>query len=281
MFFLTILLMFGMFGTLFMLVDMWFPIYLIPMVSMGLKTMGAMLLWIGVGLYIMRSYSTGAHVFIDLPNSNQTICVHQGKSSTKFIKGRKTEPNRIQAKGKGYRGTTTNMNIKDTGLPLNVAGHDVMITSQDIGHNIPLWVADAVDKWKQKYGVRNEEEFLSVYNQIKNIKTHRDLERIEFLQPLLKDADKKFKLYSMKIDDLREMKDLLFDGRVVNVKNYLDWAESATPYDNESIIDSDVSHRISQMGNFLKGQSGDMMKWIIIMFVLVIIGIVAYQGFGV
>jgi hypothetical protein len=272
--------MFGMFGTLFMMVDLWFPITLIPMVSMGLKTMGAMLLWIGVGLYIMRSYSTGAYVFIDLPNSHQTICVHQGKSSTKLIKGRKTEPNRIQAKGKGYRGTSTNMNIKDTGLPLNVAGHDVVITSQDIGHNIPLWVADAVDKWKQKYGVRNEDEFLNLYHQIKNIKTHSDLYDIEFLQPLLKDSDKKFKLYNMKIDDLREMKECLFDGRVVNVKNYLDWSESATPYDNESIIDSDVSHRLSQMSNFLKGQSGDMMKYVIVMGILLMFGVIAYKMIG-
>ena len=280
MFFMTILIMFTAIGFLFLFVDMWFPIFLIPMVSLGLRSTGAILLLVGVMLYIMRSYSTGAHHFIELPNPNSVISLHQGKTNTKIIKGKKQEPNRIEARGKGYRGSRKYMNIKDTGEPLNVAGHDVVISSQDVGHNIPLWIADLVDKWKKRYGIRNEEEFEELYTNLKEIDSHSDLKDIEILKPVMNDMDRRLELMDMDIDDLRDMRELLFDGRTVNVKNYLDWSESATPYDNESIIDSDVSHRLSQMNNFFKGASGDMMKYVIMVFVLIIAAGVAYQMFG-
>jgi len=280
MFFLTILVMFGMFGTLFMMVDLWFPITLIPMVKMGLQTMGAMLLWIGVGLYVMRSYSTGANVFLDLPNSNQTICIHQGKSNARFIRGRKQEPNRISARGKGYRNTSKYMNIKDTGEPFNVAGHDVVVTSQDVGHNFPMWVVDYIDKIKRNWKVKNEGEFFKLYKLIEGVRSHDELFNIPELKPLFVDEGKREYFRSVDLDDLKEMKMLIYDGRVINFKQYLDWSESATPYDNESIIDSDVSHKLSQMQNFLNKPGGDMMRMAIIAGVILMFAVIGYKIVG-
>ncbi|RLF56057.1 MAG: hypothetical protein DRN27_09970 [Thermoplasmata archaeon] len=277
MFFFMLLLMFAMIGCLFAVAGVWFPIPLVPIVEIGIQTTGLMLIWIGIGLYVSRSYSTGACVFIELPNPNKTICIHQGKSNAKFIVGKKEEPNRISARGKGYKGVRKFMNIKDTGQALNVAGHDVVISSQDVGHNLPLWVADLVDSWKTHWDVRNETEWEELYSELKNIKSHYDLEKIEFLKPILSDPVRKAELFSMDLDAIREMRELLFDGRVINVKNYLDWSESATPYDNESIIDADVSHKISQMRNFMHSPTGEWMKYIIAFAIIVIAGAVAYQ----
>lgn len=278
--FLMILICFGLFGTLFMLVNLWFPITLVPFVQMGLQTTGTILLWMGIIVYLMRVYSTGANAWIMLPNPLKTNCIHQGKSGAKIIRGSKQEPNRIRARGKGYRNSGKWMNIKDTGEALNVAGHDTVITAQDVGHNFPLWVIDYIDTIKRNFKVKDEKEFFDLHDKIKEVKSHEEFFKIPELQPLFEDTEKKHYFEQMELDDIKEMKCLIYDGRVINYKQYLDWSEGATPYDNESIIDSDVSHRLSQMSNFLKGGSGDMMKYVIIMFIIVIIGIIAYQGFG-
>jgi len=280
MMFVTILIMFALMGSLFMMMELWFPIPLIPLVNMGMEVTGAILIFIGIMLYLMRSLGTGACHLIELPNALDTICIHNGKSNAKILKGKKQEPNRIRAKGKGYRGSSKFMNIKDTGDAINVAGHDVVVTSQDVGHNIPLFIADAIDIWKRNLKVNGHDELVAIQKQLEHIRSHDELKSIPVFAKMLEDPEKAEVLLGMDLDDIRELSAVLYDGRTINIRSYLDWFEGATPYDNEAIIDSDVSHRLSQMANFLKGSTGDMMKYVIIMFIIVIIGIIAYQGFA-
>lgn len=280
MLFTLILYSFVFVGCLIMIFD-WISLnflgfYIFPMVNMGLKFTGFILVFLGVLLYQGRASKTFGSQFIPLPDSNKTKCLHLGKSGARIFTGEKTEPNRIRAKAKDGRW----MNIKDTGKSINLAGHDFTITVQDVGSNLPLWVCDVVSKWKEKYGIRNEQEFKDLYEMISGIKSHAGLESIPFLKPVLADKDKKSRLYCMDLDDLRHMRELLFDGREVGVKEYLDWADEATPFDNEAIIDSSIAQMRSQDANLKTQDIIDFMKWVIPIGTLIILGAIAYNMVG-
>ena len=276
MFFVTLLVGFVLCGTLLSMIDTFLPGFFMPMVAVMMRWTGIILIWTGIGVYLGRNISTGGSKFDDLANPMIGKLIHVGKSSGRILNARKTDPNRLVSKVK--RGF---MNIKDTGDPINIAGHDVFITSQDIGHNIPLWLCDLIDKWKNKYGVRNEDEWKKLYDQIKNIKTFNDLDDIVFLKPIMADPERRKLLFDMTLDDIRNMRERLFDGRVINAKAYIGWAEGATPYDNESIIDSTVAHyRAQDMSLRALGGAGDYMKYIIPFAIILILGAIAYQIFG-
>jgi len=262
-------------GTMFIMLDM-LPIGgANPFFYTSMKYVGVICIWMGPLLYYVRDVITGAHNINEMPNPLLAKIIHMGKSSGRIMKAKKVDPNRLICKTKtGY------MNIKDTGDPINIAGHDLFITSQDIGHNIPVWLCDLIDKWKTKYGVRNEDEWSKLYEKIKNIKSYADLENIEFLKPVMADPEKRKLILDMDLDDLRNMRERLYDGRVINAKAYIGWSEGATPYDNESIISSTVAHhRAQDMSLKTLGGTGDYMKYIIPLAIILILGAVAYQIF--
>jgi len=278
--FLFIMLAFMLVGTILTFIDyisIAVGMPMLPIVSMGYKTIGVILFWIGPMLYVGRLYMTGATHFTPLANPKQTILIHVGKSNAKILRGKKEEPNRIRAKGVGR---SSYMNIKDMGQGLNVAGHDLVITTQDDGHNLPLWICDAVSKWKARYGISTEREFKMLYDKIKNIQTYNDLYDIDMLKPIMNDPDKKHLVLDLSLDDLRNMRELLYDGKSIDVKAYLNWSEDATPYDNETIIDSTISHRRAQDISYRSMGGVDWAKWIIPISIIFIMGAIAYQIFG-
>lgn len=276
--FVAVLLGFLIGGSFLVVVDQIFPGFLIPFVAFMLRITGVVLIWCGVSVYIGRVYSVGADKLISLPNPNIAKIIHVGKSGAKILNMKKVEPNRLRGKTKIFnrKGYIT---IKDTGEPLRLAGHDVFITSQDAGHTIPPYICDLVSKWKKKYGVRNEDEFLELYNQIKNIKSYSDLEKIEFLKPVMADPEKRKQIFDMSLDDLRNMRELLFDGRTVDVKAYLDWAEGATPYDNETIIDSTIAQYRAQDASLRYAGGVDWARIVLPLAIILIVGAIAYRIF--
>lgn len=269
--------MYGMvMGAVFILFFEFFvPITLFPEVKLMMQVLAIILIFIGVGLFHARTVTTQGSKLLPLPNPNYTLCFHQGKSGVKIIRAKKEEPNRLRAKTK--RGW---MNIKDTGGTMNMAGHDLAITSQDDGHNYPLYIVDAVAKWKDTWGVRNENEFDKLYDQLSKVEYYEDLEKIEFLKPILADPDKKQAITDMDLDDIRNMRELLFDGRTIDVKAYLDWSEGATPYDNEAIISSSVARIRAEDRSLVLGNMPDYTKYIIPMIILFIGAAIAVQILG-
>lgn len=268
--------MFVLIGIVLMMWNVIFPYMpLFPIVEMGFKIFGAIFIFIGILLYQGWAKRTTADQLITLADPTKTKCLHMGKSGGRFLTAKKVEPNRLRAKTK--RGW---MNIKDCGDAINLAGHDFVITSQDSGHNYPLWLVDAVSKWKKKYGVRNEDEFKKLYDEIKGIKTLADLNKIEFLKPIMADPEKRKVFIDMEMDDIRNMRELLYDGRTIDIKAYLDWTEGATPYDNESIISSSVARIRAEDMSLRYGAMTDWGKYIIPICILFIIGAIAYQIFG-
>jgi len=279
MIFTLILYLFVFTGVFIMIADYMFwygaGIYILPMVAMGLKMTGFIMVFIGVVLYQGRAKKTFGSQFIPLPDPNKTICLHIGKSSGKIMTGQKFEPNRIRMKGRDGRW----MNIKDTGKSINVAGHDFTVTAQENGSNLPFWVLDLVSKWKEKWNVRNEDEFKKLYNKIKGVESYLDVEKIPFLEPVMADPEKKRMILDLSLDEIRNMTELLYDGREIGVKEYLDWADEATPYDNEAIIDSTISQMRSQDQDLANMKMMDLMKWVMPIVVLMIMGAITYQIF--
>lgn len=267
-------------GVFCLMLDLIFYYSGIPLligVNIGIKICGIILVFLGIGLFYSRTVSTGAIHFTPLANPNHTILFHQGKSNTRIIRGKKEEPNRIRARGKG-RGAY--MNIRDMGNNMNVGGHDVAISTQDDGHTLPLWLCDTISKYKRRYGATNEKEFNELYDKIKNISSYNDLANIEFLKPIYNNPEKRSMLLDISLDDLRNMRELLFDGRTIDAKSYIGWSEDATPYDNETIIDSTVAHFRAQDMSLRNLGGIDFVKYILPICILFIMGAIAYQIFG-
>ena len=277
MFFLMMLIGFGAIGSILCMIDTFFPGFFIPIVGTMIRWTGVILLWVGIMVYVSRQVSTGGAFFGDLANAGRTICLHLGKSNGKFLKSRKAEPNRLKAKGVGRKG---NMNIKDMGEAINIHGHDLVITTQDDGHNWPIWLVDAIDKYKKRYLVGNEQEFKLLYEQIKDIKGYNDLYKIPFLKPIMDDPKKRNMILDLSIEELKEMRERLYDGRVVNAKAVIGWSEGATPYDNESLIESEVAHHRAQDSSLRYAGGVDWAKIVIPVSIILIMGAIAYQIFG-
>lgn len=264
-------------GTCLAMSDMIFPGFFVPVVALMVRWTGLILAWTGVMVYIGRDVMVGGSKLVDLANPNRTLCLHIGKSNAKILSAKKSEPNRLKARGVGRSG---NMNIKDMGESLNLAGHDLVVTTQDDGHTVPLWLCDLVDKWKKRYGVRSEKELMKLYDKIGDIKSYSDLETIPFLQPVMNDPERRKHLFDLSIDEIKEMRERLFDGRTVNVFSYLGWAEGATPYDNESLIESEVAHHRAQDSSLRYLGGMDWAKIAPVLLMLLIGGAIAFQIFG-
>jgi len=277
MFFLTLMLSFGAIGSILCMIDTMLPGFFISPVDVFVRWTGLILLWCGMLVYVGRQMGTKGSLFGELANPGRTICLHLGKSNGKFLNSRKAEPNRLKARGVGRKG---NMNIKDMGESINVAGHDLVITTQDDSHNFPVWLIDAIDKYKQRYGLASDKEFKLLYDQIKNITSYNDLYKIPFLKSVMEDKDKRNKVLDLGLDELREMKEILYDGRTIDAKTVLGWYEGATPYDNESLIESEVAHHRAQDSSLRYMGGVDWAKIVIPASIILIMGAIAYQIFG-
>ena len=277
MFFTMLLVMFVMCGSLICMVDTFIPGFFIPMVAVMMRWTGVILIWTGVGIYLARSYQTGAALFTDLPNVRTVKLVHQGNSGARFLNSFKAELNTLVTKGSkpGSR-----MRIKDMGKGIRIAGHEVQFSTQTVGYTYPPQIIDVFSRWRKKYGIRNRDEFLKLYEQIKGIRSYVDLEHIDFLKPVMADPIRRKVLLDMKLDDLRNMSELLFDGSTMDVKSYLDWDEAANPYDNESIINRTLAHRAEQRTSYRFGSATDWAKIVIPASIILIMGAIAFQVFG-
>ena len=281
MFFVMLLIGFVGVGCFLMLADVFIPGFFVPIVAVSIRYLGMILIWTGILVYLGRNFSTGANLLVDLPDPRRTLLLHIGNSSAKLVKSIKGELNSLIVRGRNR------MRVKDMGDSINVAGHDLQISCQTVGFTLPLWLLDLIDRWKKRYGVRNKEEFLKVYNTLRSIRDddpsfviEEKLGSIDVLKPVLSDSVKRKELLSLSPGQLRNMSELLFDGRTVNVKSYLDWDESANPYDNESIISRTLAHRAEQRSSYRFAGGVDWGKIAVPLAVILIAGAIAYQIFG-
>lgn len=251
------------------------PGFFIYEVWFGLTIMGLMMIWIGPILLIMRQVGTRTHLFLPMPKANEVITIHERRGGQgQFRRGIVDAMEHIRLK---------DMIFKDTGGGTRVAGHRVIKTMETVNHNIQDWVAQYLFSIRTKYMVDSPEKLKTLYEKLKNLyepipgvessTLEKQLTAISELKQMMTDPkyEKNRKvLLDMKIDDLRQMSELLYNGEIIHYEGYEGFQDSATPYDLESYTKRRDIHRMMQQMNYKDIMQTDWMKWAMVIFVLCI-----------
>jgi len=265
-----------MVGSILSILDILFPGVLIPVVAVGMRMMGLMMIGLGIFLLIGREVQTGADKLTMISKPHELIVCHQRKSGKSFfLKGEFAPLEHIVAK---YRKDW--MIFKDTGGHRDIAKHYVVFTNETVSYTIPETIAEWVYQQKQKFGVKNLNSLKALHDNLKSVHVHEDLYNIDELREILDDPEKKKILWDMSVEDVRNMRELLYDGQITHFDGFEEFEESAAPYDMESYTNKKITQRIWQYKNYqpMSGM-GDIMKWVLAIVVLFIGGGIAYQIF--
>jgi hypothetical protein len=280
MFFL-IFMMFLLGGTVCIMLPIMMPTMFMWDVFMGMVIMGIMMIWIGAMLYVGRSISTGGYLLNEMAKPLEVLTMHERRGGQgRFKRGRIESLEHIRV-GK-------DMIFKDTGGGTRIGGHRIIKTNETVPHNIPDWAADYLYSIKNVYMVDNLEKLSILANKLKNLKApipgivslEEQLRGIPELSTVLQDARKKQVLLNMDVKDLRQMAELLYDGRIIHYEDYERFQESAAPYDLESYSKRRDVQRIMEMIHFRDINAPDWIKWVIIIFVLFVGAALAYKMIG-
>jgi len=274
--FIALFVMFAICGSILCVLDIMFPGLLLPFVAMSMRITGLMLIWVGGIMLISRETQTGADKLTGVSKPYEKLVFHQRRGGKTFIlRGTLAPLEHIIVKNK-----KDYMVFKDTGGSRNLAKHDAVFTCETVSHTIPEDIIQWLHKQKDKFGVEGLKELQELYQNLKSIRTHEDLYNIPALRDILEDPVKKQTLMNMKIEDLRQMSDMLYTGEVIHMEDYEDFQESVAPYDMESYTQKKITQRIWQYKMYQPmGGAGDYMKWILAIIVLFIGGAIAYQIF--
>ena len=275
--------MFALAGFTVAFLDIFIPGFFVPVVMIGLRTTGWIMVLIGVMLKVSRSVNTGSHLLDDLPKNNEKIVLLEGNSGGRLIKVKKDIINTVVGTAKIHGFKKVRIRLHDTGGGTRIAGHEFSIGGENIGYTIPLGILQYVHKIREKYLVEERQQLIDLGNELKGLKDpdrfvslEMQLEKIALLKPVLADDRLRKQILGMKVEDLRNMNEVLYDGVVFNLKAYKDFDATTTPYGNEGIIDRKISHRIMEQQNYSAKPMGDWGKLVIPMMILMIGGALAY-----
>lgn len=260
-------------GCFFTLIDMIPLPFYYPLFTFVMEMVGIILVMLGVMVLVFRIYQTGVHLFIAPPTTKNVILIHQRRGgNAKFIRGKLIDLEHIAAKNKLF---------KDTGEGIRIAGHDVRRTHETISFTIPDWLVDYFRKIRERYGVRNIKELKSLYEKLKNVTASNPFERekqlkaIPELRDVMEDPVKREVLLNMKLDDLRNLRELLFDGQVIEFNQIEEYIENAAPTDLETLTSEEFAHKVLRFNMYKLGGKVDWAKWAPVLVMLMIGGAMA------
>jgi len=219
-------------GVSMMMLDVFVPIQLPLAIMFTMKIMGLGFFAIGMMILGGRIMVTGVGPFIEIPNTQRVILMHQrrGKNpNTKFLTAQLDDLEYIRSKNKIF---------KDTGGGFRIAGHDVRRTHEMISFDIPEWLSQYFYQVKDRYGTHNSEEWKELRNELKNLKQplegvmtmEQQLNRIKLLKPIMDNPVKKKVILDMELEDLQNMTELTYaDGITHHGEEVEEFIESATP----------------------------------------------------
>lgn len=273
MFFISILIGMTLGGSILCVIDFVFPGLFLPVVALGMRLMGIMLIWCGVGVYCARSMQTGACYIEDLPKPQNVLLLHIGNSGVRIVKTEKDVCNTLINRRMRLR-------FKDMGNSVPLAGHLFQISMETFGQTIPVEILNFIQRVKQKYKISDKKELYDLYDKLKNLKEKEDLYDIPLMVAAMKDENIKKELMDAELDDIRHLRLLLFDGHTLDMLAYKDFDETSSPYDNESIISRTIAHRAEQRTGYMYAGGVEWGKIVIPAMVVLVLGAVAYQIFG-
>ena len=237
------------------------------------KLIGAMFSMIGIVILGGRMKQTNAGAFLDIPNSKEVILFHQrrGKNpNVRILKGKLTDLEFIRTKNKLF---------KDTGGGFRIAGHDCRHTHETICADLPAWLGQYLHQIKKKYGVGNVEELTQLYTELKLLNTSEDAEEqlsnIKLLAPVMKDEKQKQELLDMRIRDLKQMAELLFDGTTRHMEDVEEFVESATPNELDALEKQEFLNEIMREKNYSDPGEFNFSKWFPYITTLILVCAVA------
>lgn len=280
--FFMIFIMFVMCGSICIMLPLLMPGYFIYMVFYGLQIMGLMMIWVGAMLYAARSVTTGGYLLNEMAKPNQVLALHERRGGTaRLRRGTLDTLEHIRLR---------EMIFKDTGGGCRVAGHRVIHTKETVNHNIPDFMAQYIHMIHDKYLIDDPEKLKIIYGKLKDLRKpiigvdassiESQLFLIPELEMVMKDPLKRQILVNMDLKDLQNMAELLYDGQILNMDDYEKFQEAASPYDLESYTKKREVRQLMRYFHYRDVNAPDWMKWVLILFVLLIAGAIAYQIFG-
>jgi len=268
-----------MFGTILLGIDFFIPtgtpVPIMPaMMVFSFRLIGFMLTFSGLVILFIRIYQVGVHLFINPVNPKRVILIHQRRGkhpNAKFISGKLEDLEHISCKNKLF---------KDTGGGFRIAGHDVRRTHETICHDIPEWLGQYFHQIRERYGVDNLEQLNELYKKLKDLKDKKDL--VDIIDPdIITDEQRKYLITDMKIEDLRNMAEILYDGKVIHMEDAEEFIASATPNELDSWVGQKFTHRMMQFKSYhAPGAAVDWKTWIPLMIVLFVGAAIAMRILG-
>jgi hypothetical protein len=271
-------------GSIFLSLDMILPFIIPPSTNFyidfvsihsqlifPLELMGIIFVCIGLVVFLLRSWQTGTSMFHDLPNSRVVPLIHSRNQGldpdASFMKGIRLDLEVIRAKGKL---------IKDTGGGFRIGGHGCRRTYETIGFTVPEWLSEYLHKIKDKYGLKNSDEFRGLRKSLKLLDESKDketqLKTILLLKPIMESPVHKKALLAMSWKSLKDMDEALFDGVTHNGDEVELFIDSATPNEQDILEHQTFLNAMDRQHRYRDGGAtdwGKWMPWIIIMLIVV------------
>ena len=280
--FFMIFIMFLLTGMIITMLPLLMPGFFIYIVHIGMQVMGLMIIWVGCLLYAARSVATGGYLLNEMAKPGEVLSIHERRGGTGRIRrGQLDILEHIKLRG---------MIFKDTGGGVRVAGHRIVHTKETVNHNIPDWAAQYIHMIHDKYMVDSPDKLKRLYDNLKKLNKpvpgidltslENQLKNIPELEMIMKDEDKKRVLVNMDLKDLQNMAEMLYDGQIVHMEDYEKFQDAASPYDLESYTKKHEIHRMMQWFHYKDVNAPDWMKYIIIIFVIVLVAGIAYKMFS-
>lgn len=105
----------------------------------------------------------------------------------------------------------------------------------------------------------------------------QQLEDIPELKKVMADPEKRKYLLSMSVDELRNMRETLFDGHTYHITDAYRFIDGATPNDVDSFVTQHISHRLDQNRAYQNPNAVNWSMWIPILCVVMVVAAVAIQ----
>jgi hypothetical protein len=228
-------------------------------------------------------------MFMDLPSSKIVPLIHsrvRGRDpDAKFIKGKRVDLEIIRAPHKVF---------KDAGGGFRILGHSCRRTYETIGFTVPDWISEYFNKLKNKYCIRNSDEWRQLRqdllelnpnqkcietlpdgSEIERLATKEEqLREIKYLEPIMNDPEKKQELLDMNWQQLQRMEELLFDGVVHNGEEVELFIDSATPNEQDILERQTFVNELERHNRYKDPGELNFGKWVPTIIILILVATV-------
>lgn len=244
---------------------------------------GIILLIVGMIILAVRIKATGVGGLIELPREDHIQCFAQpGRSNnTRILNGVLKDDNIIIAEKKL---------IHYKGGGFRIAGHECIRVHGNVLPNIPEKIGEWFSRVRNKYGVNNYHQMMTLYRKLKDLSSEDDLveqlKKIPEMKDILDNEILLSEFSNMRVKDVQQMAECMWDGTTISMPMDIDeFIQTATPANVHQYAVREYQSAKNR-DKFTKGEKkSDVLKValpiaIIFFVILLIIGLIAMFGTG-